>query len=135
MLGLTHSHRALCTSVTIAWTSYGPWEKKQASFPLFPIQQHILHPPGTFCCPAPRGISSLSEFQGQVRTEARQSCPQAGPEGSRRFTPAAGFSAVLLKDCKDECPQRSPSPSPFSPAVTSTRLLLNPYPHHGITAP
>lgn len=41
---LTHSCTALCASATIARSSYSPQQKEQTSSPLFPLQQHILHP-------------------------------------------------------------------------------------------
>lgn len=105
--GLKHSHRALCTSVTIAWASYGPWEKKQKSSPFFLVQQRAFQLPDMICCSAPWGTLNLSEFRIQGSREARQSCLKAGPDMSHGLAQAAGFSPVLLKDCEDKCPQRS----------------------------
>lgn len=72
MSGLSHSHQAFCTSVTISWTSYSPCKEKTGILPtLFstttsfsPPWHHLL--PSTLRYLEPFRVSGTSQYGDQT---------------------------------------------------------------------
>lgn len=128
MSGLSHSHQAFCTSVTISWTSYSPCKEKTGILPtLFSTTTSFSPPLTSSVAQYPEVFGAFQSFRD--KSVWRSDSPAHGmtqkyltrwhlwqvPVSLLCYWRTARMSILYL-----HLLWWSLSPSPFGPAVTST---------------